>query len=487
MFIAKTFAQEYSKGIFYVKVENDESKPSKTKGRFVNHDRINKMFEKHKVTLYEQAFPYSKDTELLKIYRVKFSDDNSSFKKDLESDPEGHFKSVREIRKPKRCYAPSDYMYYLTLNDNPSGWLWYLNKIQANYAWEITKGSPSVKVGIVDTDFDLNHPDLATKIYPNTDPRTGVVHSARGESHGTAVASFCAAQTDGGGQLASVGFNTMMECYTWDEGEAKAHYASIVRNVPIISISWYNACSSVDDDTKRLIREILDHGTIIVAASGNGTNDCNGGPILPFSPVIDDRIICVSGTEQNDNHYCVINGENKTESHYSQVTLCAPGYSLMEAVPTIKSDGTTNTWPYFSPANGSSFATPITAGAVALMKSIDPYLTPVRAKTILQSTCDEISDASNYPGLVGAGRLNVYKAVKMAGTKSLQGTTITSGSIFTFSAGYGAYLSNITIGSSANTKFTARKEISINGYLDVNQGSTFSLEIDPEAVNTNNW
>lgn len=48
------------------------------------------------------------------------------------------------------------------------------------------------------------------------------------------------------------------------------------------------------------------------------------------------------------------------------------------------------------------------------MRSVNPCLSPSEVEYILKQTCDPITDNSSYLGLVGAGRLNAYKAVKFA-------------------------------------------------------------------------
>jgi subtilisin family serine protease len=50
---------------------------------------------------------------------------------------------------------------------------WYLQRTQANRAWDIEKGSSSVKIMIIDSGIDLDHPDLKNHIWDNSsvDPK----------------------------------------------------------------------------------------------------------------------------------------------------------------------------------------------------------------------------------------------------------------------------------------------------------------------------
>lgn len=224
----------------------------------------------------------------------------------------------------------------------------------------------------------------------------------------------------------------------------------------------------------------MDNGTIIVASAGNGPAHCSGGPIGPFSPLVDSRIICVTSTGIDDKHQ---NSAGTTHSGYPSVSISAPGYSIMGATASTNADGSTNTWPYYGGCTGTSHATPIVAGVCALMKSINPCLTSSTAKAIIQATADPVLDASSYPNMVGSGRVNAFNAVKSAGTKSTAGS-LGGG---TYSAGYAANLNNLTIQNNANINITARNEINITGTFDVPLGSSMVLNIDPTAINSCNW
>lgn len=111
------------------------------------------------------------------------------------------------VRVPM-VYQPSDYMWNC-YNQQGINYLWHLRKIKADQAWDITHGDSNVKIAIIDTWFDINHPDLVNQMYCNYDPYDNTMFSSNPiqEHHGTTVASFAAAQTDGGGQLAGIGFN----------------------------------------------------------------------------------------------------------------------------------------------------------------------------------------------------------------------------------------------------------------------------------------
>ena len=111
----------------------------------------------------------------------------------------------------------------------------------ADSAWNITKGDTSVKIAIMDTWFDINHPDLANQLVCTYDPYDLQPFYTDGtkSGHGTAVASFAAAETDGGGQLASVGFRCRIIPYKAWSGHylERAHHASLAMHADILTSS----------------------------------------------------------------------------------------------------------------------------------------------------------------------------------------------------------------------------------------------------------
>jgi serine protease len=322
------------------------------------------------------------------------------------------FLSVEKCPVPQVMSNPADYMWYLTTVD-PTTWLWHLKKMQADLAWDITKGCPNVKVAITDDGVDISHPDLANKIYPPQpfSAPGGTPFSVGG--HGTAVASFIGAETIDAGQpqnagaLASVGYNTrVMVDYM---GTANCVYASSVLGAQIISLSWFWSCTPTASDLLAE-QEILGNGTTIIKAAANGFGHCGGNRVYPFSGFEDPRTIVISSTGKDDKHYDTYGTGGGTHSHYKEVDLCAPGYGVVGATPPQPLNGG---YQYMA-IGGTSFAAPQVAGVAALMYCVNPCLTSATCQDILKNTTDPIVDATSYPGKVGTGRVNAFKAVRAA-------------------------------------------------------------------------
>ena len=75
---------------------------------------------------------------------------------------------------------------------------------------------------------------------------------------------------------------------------------------------------------------------------------------------------------------------------------------------------TTNRGGGYGNWNGTSFASPATAGVVALIKAANPGLTPDEVETVLESSADKI--AGDWHPYYGHGRVNAAAAVQMAMT-----------------------------------------------------------------------
>lgn len=494
---------EFKDGEIWVLIDQD--KVIVTGGMLDIRDKnIIDLFKEYSAENFRQVFPYSKKEYLQRVYKIKFTGETDDFVKKLEIINKGQFEKI--IKRPKEIkitlYDPSDWMWYAHSED----WLWHLSSIQADLAWDITKGDTSIKIGLIDTWFDVNHPDLEQKISPHYDPYDLTWYSTNCSinNHGTTVASFAAAHTDGGGQLPGIGFNCMMICYqAWDlDYLERAHDASLRMNVDVLTSSaggWDCRSSSLIDTVEQeAVEEIIDNGTIIVMPAGNGPTgthcrlypDTIDSPYFPLHPVYDTNIIMVTSIGVDNRHFyydSIKHNREETHSHYPEVDICSPGYNVMGATCTEHDTcdpGTccvTNPWPYYGSCIGTSFATPIVAGVCALMKSINPCIMQSEAQYIIKSTADPVNDELQYFGLIGAGRINAYEAVKEAGTRRIENVNLTSSQIY--SGGYAIYVENVNIQNDINVTFKARKEIVINGPFEVELGSTLYVYIDESAQN----
>ena len=125
-------------------------------------------------------------------------------------------------------------------------------------------------------------------------------------------------------------------------------------------------------------------------------------------PASYDSVISVTSVGYQDNHYDSIIGYH---THNDKVDICAPGYHVLS---TFSGGG-------FGKSSGTSFAAPYVAGVCGLMFSVNPFLQPKDFEIIIKATADKIDTlpVNNPPlliGLLGAGRINAFKALQVAQT-----------------------------------------------------------------------
>ncbi|NIW43056.1 MAG: S8 family serine peptidase, partial [candidate division Zixibacteria bacterium] len=89
------------------------------------------------------------------------------------------------------------------------GTQWYLDAIQAPLAWEITKGSSTIRIALIEASgVELDHEDLMVKIAGGDNNPSGIL-----SAHGTAVAGFAGAATNNGIGVASLGWKITLLTY----------------------------------------------------------------------------------------------------------------------------------------------------------------------------------------------------------------------------------------------------------------------------------
>lgn len=293
--------------------------------------------------------------------------------------------------------------------------LWGMEKIAAPSAWDITTGSRSITVAVIDTGMDMDHPDLIGNLWVNGGeiPNDGVDNDGNGyiddvngwdmvdddnnpddgDGHGTHCAGTIGAVGNNANQVAGVCWNvSLMPIRT---GTAAGLYDSDIvdairyaaRNGAKVLSNSYGG-TGFSQTVHDAVAYAYSRGSIFVAAAGN---DASNNDQLPQYPASYDlpNVIAVAATDQND--------ALADFSNYgaTSVDLAAPGVAILS---TYLDAGT-------STLQGTSMACPHVAGAIALFAALQPHVTPEEAKQMLLDSVDPV------PALVGktvtGGRLNV--------------------------------------------------------------------------------
>lgn len=290
--------------------------------------------------------------------------------------------------------------------------------IDAAEVWNITTGSSTVVVAVVDEGIDLNHTDLADNIWTNSNEIAGndidddgngfvddvngwdfyhgdatVYHSKSQDSHGTAVAGIIGAVGDNGVGTAGVCWNVRIMpvkfiAYgsgTISDAILALNYA-VTNGARVINCSWGG--SAYSSSLKAAFQDVLNAGVLVVTSAGNSAKNTDNNSHYPSNYDLD-NIISVASTDKND--------ELSYFSNYGKITvdLAAPGSSIYTTKPE-------NTYSYFS---GTSAATPFVTGAAAMALSVNSSLTYQELKDQILNNVDPVNSLTNKT--VTGGRLNI--------------------------------------------------------------------------------
>ncbi|MEA4922710.1 MAG: S8 family serine peptidase [Eubacteriaceae bacterium] len=299
----------------------------------------------------------------------------------------------------------------LSTNDAKSSSQWYMNTVKATSAWKIAesyKKQSRTKVAVIDTGVNPNHSDLQGSLDKSNSVNvvTGgkTTYDVHSEGHGTHVAGIIGATANNGRGIAGVASgnnNNLIDmmcinvfqniggsvgAYTSDIIDAiyyaKDHGAQVIN----MSLGTYSNSSAL----KYAVDEAAAAGIVIVCAAGNDDST------TPMYPSDYSNTISVIATD-SDN----------TKANYSDYgsakTLSAPGTSIYS---TVKNGG----YAYMS---GTSMASPVVAATAAMMKTVDPNMTPNEVKSALCATATDIGSAGT-DSKTGAGNVNAYAAVRKA-------------------------------------------------------------------------
>lgn len=412
--LAQTYEKYYQDGQLYVKFI-DEFDPQIAVAadhsvRFEDAAYFSDIFSRYNVLSISRPLDVNNDIKLLRTFHLQFADHMilEEVIAELEKRPEIEY--AEKVALYYIDYKPNDSLYNLV--NGPVKWKWHLDRIEAEAAWDVTKGSPAIKVAIVDNAVWSDHPDLAAKIVLQRDVVNNTANSSPpgtgdpGEwSHGTHCAGLATAITDNYIGVAGIGFNTSIIAIK----AAHANANQISHSLAGVSFAINNGANIVsmsfggpgyNQTFQNLVNTGTSMGVVFVAAAGN---DNSTAPHYPSSYA---NVISVASTNDNDV-------KSNFSNYGPSITLCAPGgfaspgpSGLLSTTYALTSMG------YYDSYFGTSMACPVVAGLASLMLSINPNLSPADVTSILTATCDNI-DAMNptYVGQLGAGRINARQAV----------------------------------------------------------------------------
>ena len=270
---------------------------------------------------------------------------------------------------------------------------WWRDAIGAN---AVDTPGPGKPVTVVDSGIDMTHPEFSSR--PNTIALNKQTVNEIDEDHGTEVSSVIGAPNNGVG---IVGVYPDAVLRVWDaspfgflsEGSAiQGIYEAAKLGPGVINLSF----GGEDDDPMLddAIRFAFREGSLIVAAAGN--DGSTGSP--PNYPAFYPHVLTVAATDE-DNRVAAFSSVSQT------VDLAAPGVHMPVAEPMTQDPGG-----YIS-ASGTSFSSPLVAGAAALVWTTRPDLDNTQLFELMRRSATDIA-APGFDSASGYGLLNIPKALQ---------------------------------------------------------------------------
>jgi type VII secretion-associated serine protease mycosin len=292
-----------------------------------------------------------------------------------------------------------------TSGDEYREYQWDLDKMSVPDAWEQSTGA-DVVVAVIDTGVDGNHPDLSGNVltgYDAIDDTEG--GDSDGNGHGTHVAGTVAAVTGNGEGIAGVAPDAKVlpvkvldaEGSGWSSDTAEGIVWAADNGAQVINLSLGSDSSTEAEETA--VAYAIDNGVTVVAAAGNEREE--GSPTS--YPAAYEGVIAVAATDADDEI-----AEYSNRGDY--VDVAAPGSAILSTYPgDLTEDGSE-----YAELSGTSMAAPHVAAVAALIKAVQPDLSPDGVQNALESSAVDLGE-DGFDEDFGHGRIDAAAALDAAG------------------------------------------------------------------------
>src|SRR5690554_1105162 len=283
---------------------------------------------------------------------------------------------------------------------------YWLNQYGISSAWNTTRGA-GVTVAVIDTGIDGSHPDLTGQVVGGTD--VSGVGSANGQTpvgssseHGTMVASLLAGHGHGDGagvigvapeaKLLAISMGFGAGTVSSDDQIATAVRWAVDNGADVINMSLTRNTLEWPESWDDAFLYAMQHDVVIVAAAGNrgsGTTQVGAPATMP-------GVLTVAGVDRSGRASFDASSQGIT------ISVAAPSEELVGALP----DGGYAQW------NGTSGATPLVAGLVALVRSAHPELDAGGVINRITETARQVPGQRDPSPIYGHGLIDADAAVQ---------------------------------------------------------------------------
>ncbi|MCL1936409.1 MAG: S8 family peptidase [Defluviitaleaceae bacterium] len=184
-------------------------------------------------------------------------------------------------------------------------------------------------------------------------------------------------------------------------------------NIRIVNLSVGSPHITRDDLVVKAVEFLWDSGLVVVAAAGN--NGPKSGTIT--SPGISKKIITVGASDDNNeakiwgSNLVHFSGRGPTLECVIKPDLLAPGFNIISLLGlNLQRDNVVDK--NYLMLSGTSMATPMVSGAIALLLEKYPSLDSNQVKKIIKNSCNSLGFPKNHEGF---GLLDISKLINFGG------------------------------------------------------------------------
>lgn len=322
-------------------------------------------------------------------------------------------------------FSPNDpYFKYQWNMDNPA-----TGNIHMTKAWDLTTGTPSVIVAVVDTGAAYENytqrtfgstkryylaPDLAaTKFVAGYDFINNDTHPNDDEGHGTHVTGTIAQSTHNKLGVTGIAFNTAIMPVKVLDKNGSGSYSAVADGIryaadhgaKVINLSLGGSQPSIT--LENACAYAYNKGVTLVCAAGN-----DGASAISYPAAYDRYCIAVGATRFDE-------ARSKYSNYGNSLDVVAPGgdisvdqnkdgYGDGILQQTFGNKNTSNFGYYFY--QGTSMATPHVSGIAALALAKSVATTPDQVREILQTTAKDLG-TTGWDQNFGWGLVNAFAAL----------------------------------------------------------------------------